>query len=208
MRNRIRRWCSGHSFVRSCDSAVVVLIAVLNSWYLEFGSWNLVVGIWTQKFQANVDYCCVGRREETRRAHVARARTQSYTSLCLLPVWLRKRRAEALYVASEPSTMTNCCLLRTRITRYYRMIRSHERRAGCAALRCFSWSLGPSPRRPTTVFCPPRGAAIAFAHSGCIRTSTHRSLLVLLLCIPGSTQLGPVLTKKTLQIESIQIDIF
>ena len=36
------------------------------------------LGLWTQKIQANIDYCCcVWRREETRRVLFARPRTQA-----------------------------------------------------------------------------------------------------------------------------------
>ena len=92
----------------------------------------------------------------------------------------KKKRTEALHVvffnqASEPSTMSDCCLL---LCVYSRMIRSHE---NASWVLSYSWSVGPRPCRPTTaVVCPRRGAAAALAHCGCTRNPTHPSLLVLL----------------------------
>ena len=80
------------------------------------------------EIQDNVDCCCVRHREETRRAHFARPQARAFE-----PSLAEKRRAEALYAeiriffnqASEPSTMTDCCLL---LCVYSRMTRSHDRR--------------------------------------------------------------------------------
>ena len=55
VRNRMRRWCSGHLFARVIQQ----------------------LGVGTQKIQANVDYCHVWRREKTRRVHFARPWTQA-----------------------------------------------------------------------------------------------------------------------------------
>ena len=61
-----------------------------------------------------------------------------------------------------------------------------------------SWSLGPSPRRPTTGVCPRRAAANAFVHIVVFIIQridrylyyccTGMYLVLLLLCIPGSAQ--------------------
>ena len=106
-----------------------------------------------------------------------------------------KRRAEALQVvfyffsnqASEPSTTTYCFCCSCCV--YSRIIRLTTK--ATRWVRCSSWSLGPSPRRPTSS-CSVlrRGAATAFAHRGCVRSQTHRSLL-LLLCVPRTAPAVP-----------------
>ena len=108
MQNRMRRWCLTHLFVCSCDSTV---------------------RFWTQKIQANVDYCHVWRREETRRVHFARPSTQASTPAPTDFSLAAKRRRGAsrgifFKQASEPSTMTYAAAVCTRM-----MICSHERRA-------------------------------------------------------------------------------
>ena len=65
------------SFVCSCDSAVRLL---------------------DSENQANVDYCYVRRREETRREHFARPWTQTSKPTLTDSSLAAKRRAEALYV--------------------------------------------------------------------------------------------------------------
>ena len=52
----------------------------------------------TQKIQANLDYCFVWRREETRRMHLARPRTQAREPPLTDSSLTAKRRAEALQV--------------------------------------------------------------------------------------------------------------
>ena len=47
------------------------------------------VGLWTQQIQANVDYCYVWRREETRRVHFALPWTQA-SKPALTLVWPRR----------------------------------------------------------------------------------------------------------------------
>ena len=85
-RNRllVRRWCSGHS----------VFARVIQQ-----------LGFWTQKLQANVDYCYVRRRAE-RISLGPGLEHLSLRSDCSLAA---KRRADALHVvlfnkAPEPST--------------------------------------------------------------------------------------------------------
>ena len=108
VRNRMRRRsCSGHLFVCSSDSAVRSFDA--------------------QKIQANAYYCCVWRREETRQVHFARPRTQAFEP-ALTHSLAAKGCAEALHVASEPSTMTAACCVLSYDT-YQRKMRT-----GCAAL--------------------------------------------------------------------------
>ena len=50
-------------------------------------------------------------------------------------------------------------------------------------MRCSTWSLDPTPRRPTTLVYPRRGAETTFAHRGCIRNSTHPSYPYCLLYV-------------------------
>ena len=87
-RNRllVRRWCSGHRvFARLIQQ----------------------VGFWTQKIQANVDYCCYVRRRAECTSLGPGFKHPSLRSESSLAA---KRRAEALHVvflfnkASEPST--------------------------------------------------------------------------------------------------------
>ena len=128
------------------------------------------------------------RCDQTPRVQFSRPRTQA-SEPPLTGSLAAKRRAEALHVAlfltqpSEPSTMTDRCLLRTLV----RNVATKEARW----VHCFSWSLGPSPRRPITAACPRRGAATAFVHRRCIRNSTHRSLFELLLFAPRTAAVYP-----------------
>ena len=81
---------------------------------------NSFVSRWTQKNEANVDCCCVWRREETRCVHLGRPRTQVPEPALTDSSLAAERRAEALHVlfcsTQHPSpvrTMTaDCCLLR------------------------------------------------------------------------------------------------
>ena len=125
------------------------------------------VRFWGQKFQANVDYCYVQRRAECTSLGLEHPSLRSDSSLAA------KRRAAALHVvfffnkASEPSTRAAAlCVL------------SHDNVATKDArwVRCSPCSLGPSPRR-STASC----SLAAVRHRGCIRSPTHRSLLVLVL---------------------------
>ena len=96
-------------------------------WFTSIG------GIWTQKFEAKVGYCCVWRREETRRVHFARPRPQA-SEPALTASLVVKRRAEALHAIFLNQSIWaqhDDWLL---LAAYSRMIRSHERRAECAAL--------------------------------------------------------------------------
>ena len=126
------------------------------------------------EIQANVDYCYVRRRAECTSLGPGLKHPSLRSHSCLSV----KRRAEALHVvfffnkASEPSKMS-CFSVYSRVIR----TRRHERRALGALL---SLSLGPSPRRPTA------GCSLAAVRRGdcfrafCIRSPTHRSVLVIL----------------------------
>ena len=99
---------------------------------------------WTQKIQANVDYCYVRRRTECTSLGpgLKHPNLRSDSSLAA------KTRAEALHVvfffnkASEPSTMS-CCSVCT--LSYDTYVAKKDARW----VRCSHSSLGPSPRRPT-----------------------------------------------------------
>ena len=73
------------------------------------------LGVWTQKVQANVDYCYVRRRAE----RTSLGPGLEHPSLRLDSSLAAKRRAEALHVvfffnkASEPSARESCCFLCT-----------------------------------------------------------------------------------------------
>ena len=84
------------------------------------------LGFWTQKIQANVDYCYVRRRAERTSLGpgLEHPSLRSDSSLAA------KRRAEALHVIKHPSPAREELLLCV----YSRMIRSHEKRVGCTAL--------------------------------------------------------------------------
>ena len=56
------------------------------------------LGLWTQKIQDNIDYCYVWRREETRRVHFARPRTQASEPVLTDASLAAKRRTEAFHV--------------------------------------------------------------------------------------------------------------
>ena len=79
---------------------------------------------------------------------------------------------------------------------YSHIIRSHRRRALGVLLFLASRSETASTDRQLAILWLRRDAATAFAHRGCIRISTHRSLLVHLgeprtatVRVPGSAQL-------------------
>ena len=71
-----------------------------------FCSCDSAVGFWTQKIQANIDYCCVRRRAECTSLGPG----LDHPGLCSDSSLAANRRAEALHVvfsfnkASEPST--------------------------------------------------------------------------------------------------------
>ena len=71
------------------------------------------LGFWTQKVQANVDYCCVWRREDTRRVHFARSWTQAFKPVLTESSLAAKKHAAALHVLfSQPSIRgqhVDCC---------------------------------------------------------------------------------------------------
>ena len=82
---------------------------------------------------------------------------------------------------------------------YSRMMRSHETRALCAVLFLVSY-VRARVHRQLAVFWLRRGAATAFAQRGCIRSPTHRSLLVHMFvsrtaAVPGPAQLRFYLIK-------------
>ena len=93
------------------------------------------LGFWTQKIQANVDYCYVQRRAECTSLGpgLEHPSLRSDSSL------VAKRRAEALHVVffstKHPSPARELLLCV-----FSRMIRSHERRALVALLSLFSRS--------------------------------------------------------------------
>ena len=78
VRNRMRRWCSGHLFVCSCYSAVTF-------WESEKPSQRRLL-------------LCVWRRENTRRVHFARPWTQASKPALTDSRLAAKRRAQALNV--------------------------------------------------------------------------------------------------------------
>ena len=92
------------------------------------------LGFWTQKLQANVDYCCVRRRAECTSLGpgLELLSLRSDSSLAA------ERRADALHVVffstKHPSPARELLLLCV----YSRMIRSHERRAMGALVSLFS----------------------------------------------------------------------
>ena len=107
--------CSGHSF---------------------FARVTQQLGFWTQKLQANVDYCYVRRRAECTwlGPGLEHLRLRSDSSLAA------KKRADALHVVffstKRPSPARELLLLCV----YSHMIRSHERRALGALFFLFSRS--------------------------------------------------------------------
>ena len=117
-RNRllVRRWCSGHFFR--------FFVCVIQQ-----------LGSWTQKIQADVDYCYVRRRAECTSLGPG----LEHPSLCSDSSLAAKRRAEALHVVffstKHPSPARELLLCV-----YSRMIRSHERRALGALVSLFSRS--------------------------------------------------------------------
>ena len=83
------------------------------------------VGLWTQKIQANVDYCCIWRRVETRWVYFDRPRTQASEPALTDSSLAARRRDEALHVAlfsTKHPSPARCCLLRTW---YSRMMKKH-----------------------------------------------------------------------------------
>ena len=138
-RNRllVRRWCSGHS----------VFARVIQQ-----------LGFWTQKLQANVDYCYVRRRAECPSLGPG----LEHLSLRPDSSLAAKRRADALHVvlffnkAPEPSTGAAAALC----------VLSHHTATKDARRVRWSPSLGPSPRRPTA------SCSLAAVRRGdCVRTS-------------------------------------
>ena len=92
------------------------------------------LGFWTQKIQANADYCYVRRSTECTSLGpgLKHPSLRSDSSLAA------KRRAEALHLVfffkhPSPARELRLCV-------YSRMIRSHERRALGALLSLFSRS--------------------------------------------------------------------
>ena len=78
------------------------------------------LGFWTQEIQANVDYCYVWRREETRRVNFARPWTQASKPALAESSLATKRLAEALHVfffsikqPSPPRELLLCVYSRT-----------------------------------------------------------------------------------------------
>ena len=61
------------------------------------------LGCWTQKIQANADYSCVWRREETRRVHFDRPWTQASKPALTDSSLVAKRHDEALHVVFFPT---------------------------------------------------------------------------------------------------------
>ena len=94
------------------------------------------LGFWTQKIQANVDYCCYVRRRAECTSLGPGLKHPSLRSDSSLAA---KRRAEALHVVffstKHPSPARELLLCV-----YSRMIRSHERRALGALVSLFSRS--------------------------------------------------------------------
>ena len=118
-RNRllVRRWCSGHFFR--------FFVCVIQQ-----------LGSWTQKIQADVDYCYVRRRAECTSLGPG----LEHPSLCSDSSLAAKRRAEAIHVVfffnetSEPSTRAAALCVLSHDTY------SHERRALGALLSLISRS--------------------------------------------------------------------
>ena len=103
------------------------------------------LGFWTQKIRADVDYCCVWRREVTRRVHFASAVDANIHAQTL--VWPHRdvpRRFTRTFFcnqAADPSTVTYCCFCCCCCCCVYsRKIRSHERRPLGALLYLVSGS--------------------------------------------------------------------
>ena len=114
---------------------------------------------WTQKVEANVDYCYVRRRAERTSLGpgIEHPSLRSDSSLAA------KRRAEALHVVffstkdPSPARALLLCV-------YSRMIRIATKDA--RRVRCSPCSLGPSPRRPTVSF-----SLDAVRRGDCVRAS-------------------------------------
>ena len=127
----------------------------------------------TQKIHAN-NYSYVWRREETRRVRFARSWTQASNPHFIWYFFLSSIRAQRdTYIAAV------CTLGRyvaTKDARWAAALLGLEVRARVDRQLAAVWLR--------------KGAATAFAHCGCIRSPTHRSLLVL-SCVPcaaGSAQ--------------------
>ena len=144
-----------------------------------------------------------------RRVHFARSWTQASKPALTDSNLATTKRAAALRLVflsnkhpSPPGWPTYCCCWCV-CTLVWDVATKDAR-----WVRCSSWSLGPRPRPPSAIVWLWRGAATAFAHRGCIRstaqnqrghwvcwistsrqnglmwrTYTHRSLLVH-LCVP------------------------
>ena len=157
----MQRWCLGRCFLCSCDSAVRFLDSKNSS-------------------QPRL-YCSVRRRAECTSLGPGLKPRLKHLSLRSDSSLAARRRAEALlhvilfFSTKHPSparwAAALCTLVWYVATKDARWVRS-------------SCSLGPSPRRPTSSCVWLRwGAATAFAHHGCNRSPTHRSLLVLLCAL-------------------------
>ena len=89
------------------------------------------LGRWTQKIRANVDHCRVCRREETRRVHCARPRTQAPEPALTDSSLAARRLASRVFLynqAYKPSTMTDCCCLMGMYSRMIRIIATKDAR--------------------------------------------------------------------------------
>ena len=124
------------------------------------------IGFWTQKIQANVDHCYVWRREQTRRVQFARPWTQASKPALTVYSLAAKIRTVALHVAffsTKNLCPARCCCCCRCV--YSRMIYLATKDARC--VHCSSWSLGPSPRRPTASY----NSLAAVRRGDCVRKS-------------------------------------
>ena len=140
VRNRMRRWCSGHLFVCSCDSAV---------------SFFLLPGKFKQTSTA-----------AKRRVQFARPWTQASKPALTVYSLAAKIRTVALHVAffsTKNLCPARCCCCCRCV--YSRMIYLATKDARC--VHCSSWSLGPSPRRPTASY----NSLAAVRRGDCVRKS-------------------------------------
>ena len=98
------------------------------------------LGVWTQKIQANVDYCCVWRRAECTSLVPGLKASKPVLPDSTLAA---KRRAEGLDVVFFQASIRaqhDDLPLVLLLCVYSRMTRSHERRALGAVLFLVSWS--------------------------------------------------------------------
>ena len=114
----------------------------------------------------------------------------------LLCIPAAKTRAEGLHViffsTKHPSQARRPTASGCFCSVYSRLIRSHQRRVGCATPLGL-WVRARVDRQLAVVWLR-RGAATALAHRGGVRSPTHRSLLALMCvprtaAVPGSAQL-------------------